>query len=66
MRSDLSRPLVNESLHDLQLLFAASLESMGVVKNISRVLGEHKFILDVVLATLTQRLRTDEVQYECH
>ena len=66
MQSDLSRRLANESLHDLQLLFAASLKSMGVVKNISRVLGEHRFILDAVLATLTQRVRTDEVKYECH
>jgi len=48
------RPLSNESLHDLQFLSATSFESAGIVKNISFMIGEHKFVVDIVLAMLAQ------------
>ena len=48
------RPHSNEILHDLQFLVATSLESAGVVKHVAVMIGEHKLILDVVLATLSK------------
>jgi hypothetical protein len=39
-------------LHDLQLLFTSSLESSGVVENITTVLCKGDFVLDVVQAAL--------------
>jgi hypothetical protein len=48
----LLRPTTNKVLHDLQLLFVSSFEPSGVVENITFVLCEGDFILDVVQATL--------------
>jgi hypothetical protein len=48
------RPLSNEFLHDLQFLVATGLESAGIVKYVAVMIGEHKFILDVVLAPLSK------------
>jgi len=48
----LLRPTTNKILHDLQLLFTSSLESSGVVENITIMLCEGNFVLDVVHATL--------------
>jgi hypothetical protein len=46
--------LSNKFLHDLQFLIATSLKSAGVVEHVAVMIGEHKFILDVVLATLSE------------
>jgi hypothetical protein len=46
------RPTTNKILHNLQLRFAPSLEPSGVVENITIVLCEGNFVLDVVQATL--------------
>src|SRR6266850_4770743 len=48
----LLRPTTNKVLHDLQLRFTPSLKSSGVVENVSIVLCEGNFVLDVVQATL--------------
>jgi hypothetical protein len=48
------RPLTNKLLHDLQFLVATGLESAGVVKYVAVMIGEHKYILDVVLAALSK------------
>ena len=42
----------NKILDDLQLVRTACLKSAGVVENVSPVVREAKFILDVVKATL--------------
>jgi hypothetical protein len=66
------RPLSNKFLHDLQLLVATGFESARVVKYVAIVIGEHKFILDVVLAALSKARSKDrdsgiaEAQYERH
>jgi hypothetical protein len=57
-------PLLNKVLHDLQFLVATSLESARVVKYVTIMIGEHMFILDVMLATLSQGSGTAEGQYE--
>jgi len=48
----LLRPTTNKVLHDLQLRFIPSFKSSGVVENITIVLCEGNFVLDVVQATL--------------
>jgi hypothetical protein len=48
------RPLTNKILHDLQFLVATGLESAGVVKYVAVMIGEYKYILDVVLAALSK------------
>jgi hypothetical protein len=48
------RSLSNKLLHDLQFLVATGFESAGIVKNVTAMIGEDKFILDVVLATLSK------------
>ena len=58
----LRSPLPNELLHNSQLLVATSLESAGIVKNISLMIGEHKLILDAVVAALTQQSGTDKAK----
>jgi hypothetical protein len=47
-----------------QFLDATSLESAGIVKNVSVMIGEYKFILDAVLATLAQVSGKAERKYE--
>ena len=46
------RPTTNKILHNLQLRFITSLESAGVVENITIVLWENNLVLNVVQATL--------------
>ena len=48
------RPLSDKFLYDLQFVVATGLEPTGVVKYVARMIGEHKFILDVVLASLSK------------
>ena len=59
------RPLSNKTLYDRQFLIAPSLESARIVKNVSVMIGEAKFMLDVVLATLTYESGTAKAKYEC-
>ena len=40
-------------MDDLQLVLTARLKSAGVVENISVVVGEDEFIINVVAATLS-------------
>jgi hypothetical protein len=42
----------NELLQNLEFLCATTLDSARVVKNVTRVIGEHKLIVDCVLASL--------------
>jgi|HubBroStandDraft_3_1064219.scaffolds.fasta_scaffold1020416_1 hypothetical protein len=62
----LSRLLSNKFLHDPQFLVTTGLESTGIVKNITVIVGEHEFILDAVLATLVRESGTLEAQSDCH
>jgi hypothetical protein len=52
-QSLLSRLASDKSLDSLQLVFTASLKSAGVMENISFVIREDEFILNVVMATLS-------------
>ena len=69
LRSRLSTPSSNKLLNDPQLFIVATrLESAGIVKNVSGIIGEHKFIVDVVLTRLVPGLGTaaGEGKYGCH
>jgi hypothetical protein len=51
-QSPLLRPTTDKVLHNLYLLRIPSLESPGVVENITTMLCEGNFVLDVVQTTL--------------
>ena len=43
---------MNELSQYLEFLFATALDSARIVKNVTLMIGEHKFIVDGVLASL--------------
>jgi hypothetical protein len=47
-------------LHNSQLVSTAGLESTRIVENITLMIGEDEFILDVVLATLHKQINDDQ------
>ena len=53
LQSPLLRLASDKFLNDLQLFFTARLKSAGVVENVSIVIREDEFILNVVIATLS-------------
>ena len=52
----------NEFFQDLEFLFVTCLDSLRIVKNITLMIGEHKLVVDPVLASLAPCLEaaTDE------
>jgi hypothetical protein len=42
----------NEFLQNAEFLCATCLDSARIVKNVAPMIGEHKFVVDVVLASL--------------
>jgi hypothetical protein len=46
----------NEFFQDIKFLFVTGLDSLRIVKNITLVIGEHKGIIDGVLAPLASCL----------
>jgi hypothetical protein len=51
-------------LQDLEFLFVTGLDSLRIVKNITLVIGEHKRVVDVVLASLAScSEETEEKNY---
>ena len=60
-----SQPLLStlapdELLQDFEFLCTAGLDSTRIVKNITLMIGEHKFIVNTVLASLTSSLEAIE------
>ena len=45
---------LNEFLQDVYFLCGTALDASGIMKNISHMVREHNFIINIVLATLTQ------------
>ena len=69
LRSRLSSPSLYKLLNVPQLFVVVTrLESAGIVKNVSGIIGEHKFVVDVVLTRLVPGLGTaaSEGKYGCH
>ena len=53
----------NKFFQDLEFFFVTCLDSLGIVKDITRVIGEHKLIIDPVLASLTPCLEATEEKF---
>jgi ubiquinone/menaquinone biosynthesis C-methylase UbiE len=56
----------NEFFQDLEFLFVTCLDSLRVVKDITRMIGEHQRVVDAVLAPLASCLETIEDKYRCY
>ena len=56
-------PALDEFLQNTEFVCASRLDSARVVKNVATMIGEHKFVLDGVLASLTPSLETTEEKY---
>jgi hypothetical protein len=54
----------NELFQSLEFLYATRLDSARVVKNVTRMIGEHKFIVDDMLASLAPCQWANEKKYE--
>jgi hypothetical protein len=52
LQSALARFATYKFLNDLQFVFTAGFESAGIVENITVVVSEDEFVLDVMHATL--------------
>jgi hypothetical protein len=58
LQSVLPRLKTDEILDSLQLILTATLKSAGIVKNITLMVRENEFVLDVMYATLQSKLRS--------
>ena len=56
----------NELFQCLEFLYATALDSARIVKNVTRMIGEHKFIVDGMLASLAPCQWANEEEYEYH
>jgi hypothetical protein len=62
-QSFLATLAMNELFQNLEFLCATRLDSTRIVKNVTHMIGEHKFIVDGVLASLTECLVANEQKY---
>ena len=56
----------NEFSQYLEFLCATGLETAGIVKDVTRMIGEQKLIVDGVLASLARRQWANEAKYDYH
>ncbi len=54
LQSGFTSLALNEFLQNVYFPGRTALDATGIVKHISRMVREHKFVIDIVLATLTQ------------
>jgi hypothetical protein len=57
---------MNEFFQSLEFLRATRLDSTRIVKNVTRMIGEYKFIVDGMLASLRPHLGANEEEYWYH
>ena len=57
---------LNEFFQDLEFIDATRLYSSRIVKNITLMIGEHKLVVDAVLAPLDPYLEATEEKYHCY
>ena len=62
-QSILATRAMNEFCQNLEFFYATRLDSTRIVKDVSRMIGEHNFIVDGVLASLRPRLGANEEEY---
>jgi hypothetical protein len=65
-QSPFSALAYNEFLQDPEFLCATGLDSPRIVKNVAIMVGEHKFVVDRVFASLAPWLEASEAKYCCH
>ena len=53
----------NKIFQDLEFLLITRLYSLGIVKNITRVIGKHNLVIDAVLASLASCLEATVEKY---
>ena len=53
----------NELFQNLEFFYATRLDSTRIVKGVTCMIGEHKFIVDGVLASLRLCLGANEYEY---
>ena len=53
----------NKIFQDLEFLLITRLYSLGIVKNITRVIGKHNLVVDAVLASLASCLAVIDEKY---
>ena len=63
LQSLLATLALNECFQNLEFFYATRLDSTRIVKDVSRMIGEHNFIVDGVLASLRPRLGANEEEY---
>ena len=56
----------NEFLQNPEFLYTTRLNSARIVENVSLMIGEHKLVVDGVLASLAPYLEATEEKYYCH
>ena len=58
---------LNKFVQDLKFLPITGLYSLGIVKNITRVIGKHNLVVDVLIASLASWLeRGNRREIRCH
>ena len=62
-QSFLATLALNEFFQNLEFFYATRLDSARIVEDVTRMIGEHKFIIDGVLASLRPCLGADEEEY---
>ena len=65
-QSLLSTLALNELFQDLEFIYAARLYSSRIMKNITLMIGEHKLVVDPVLASLDLCLETTVEKFHCY
>ena len=65
-QSLLSTFALNEFFQDLEFIYATRLYASRIVKNITLMIGELKFVIDGVLASLDLCLEATEEKYHCY
>ncbi len=62
-QSPFSTLALNEFLQNPKFLYATRLNSPRIVKNVTVIIGEDKFVVDIVLASLALCLKATEEMY---
>jgi hypothetical protein len=57
---------MNELLQSLKFLYTTRLDSARIVKNVTHMIGKHKFMIDAVLASLAPCQWANEERYDYH
>jgi hypothetical protein len=65
-QSHLSTFAPNKFPQNLEFLCATRLDTARIVKNVTRMIGEHKFVIDAVFASLAPCLGTTEEKCNHH